>query len=273
MQSIVMPIVVITADRVQLVGTCFNIATSGLFVTAKHVVDEAVKVRMEHSDGWIGVGWSKPGGREKKKGLQVEFLEVLHSSAADPYDVALLWVEDNPTSRAREFPRSPVDLRLPERGTPIFAAGYTEMKQNWVGQRGAAHLFDVDARCSATHGTVEQVHPERRDSFMINFPSFQANAKFAAGMSGGPVVSGASGGVCGVVCSGMLSDDEVLSYTSYATLALSMLGLGIINADGEETGETLYDLVERGEVDAIGGLDHVTVEPSEPGTFHFAFRA
>lgn len=273
MQSIVMPVTVITAGTVTLIGTCFNIARTGLFVTAKHVIDEAVKVREEHRDGWIGVGWSKPGNHEKKKGLKVEFLAVCRIVVADPYDVALLWLEANPTGEAGQFPRSPIDFRPPDVETPIFAAGYTYLKQNWVGQRGAAQLFDVDVRCSAARGFVEEIHPDRRDSFMINFPSFQANAKFAAGMSGGPVISGQSGAVCGVVCSGMSSDDEVLSYTSYATLAVTMLGLGIASeVEGEEMSETLYDLVQRGEVEAVGGLDHVTVEPSELGTFNIGFR-
>lgn len=273
MQSIVMPVMVMTADSTTLIGTCFNVATSGLFVTAKHVIDEAARVRAKLPHAWIGIGWSRPGSREKKKGLQVEILEVVRYVVADPYDVALMWLETNRTGEVKQFPRSSLDFRVPDPGTSILAAGYTDLTQNWTGQRGVARIYDVDVRCNATYGFVEEIHPNRRDSFMINFPSFRANAKFAAGMSGGPMISGASGGICGVVCSGTASDDAILAYTSYAALSVTLLGLGIApELEGDQVVDILYNLVERGEVASIGGLDYITVEPSEPGSFRIGFR-
>jgi hypothetical protein len=105
-QSIVMPVALITADDVKLIGTCFNILPSGLFVTAKHVVDEATKLREQYDGGWIGVSWTSPGSREKKRGLRGEWLEVRSMCSAEPFDIALMWLEENATGAAGGFPEA-----------------------------------------------------------------------------------------------------------------------------------------------------------------------
>src|SRR3989338_1511050 len=51
-------------------------------------------------------------------------------------------------------------------------------------------------------GAVSEVHSSQRDPFMLRFPSFTADAVFAAGMSGGPVFNDKRE-LCGLICSGL----------------------------------------------------------------------
>jgi len=45
--SVVVPVLVIGPGLMQCVGTAFNISAGGLFVKARHVIDEALKIQGE----------------------------------------------------------------------------------------------------------------------------------------------------------------------------------------------------------------------------------
>jgi hypothetical protein len=64
-------------------------------------------------------------------------------------------------------------------------------------------------------------------------------------MSGGPVFSGDSGNVCGVVCSSIGGAGETAGYTSFAALMVNTIGLRV--TIDTETGDRLrfYELVQR----------------------------
>lgn len=82
---------------------------------------------------------------------------------------------------------------------------------------GTLHL-DLDGVPQATSGVVTDIHPTGRDSAMYPFPCFAVNARFDAGMSGGPVFD-EEGCLIGIIC-GSLPGDETSPHVSYvATLA------------------------------------------------------
>ena len=69
-------------------------------------------------------------------------------------------------------------------------------------------------RLSSSRGRIEEVDPSRRDSSRVDFPSFQTDAFYEHGMSGGPVLSG-KGGAIGLVSSCMESTEDGVPHTSY----------------------------------------------------------
>lgn len=273
-QSVVLPLAVINSSSVEYVGTCFNILPAGLFVTAKHVIDEAMAIKNRRTDTWIGISWTAPGTPiDKKRGLVSEFFEVRTVSHADIPDVALVEIEPNKVGEAKLFPSLSLDLRPPSSTSRIFACGYTKMDLNWVRIEGGVQTVDVIAAVHAARGEVVELHPDGRDSFSINFPAFRADSRFVGGMSGGPVINEASGGVCGLVCSGFAGESDEVEHISYATMAVSMLGLGIPgDCSGDEPGRLLYDLVSDGSVRCEGGLENITLERSPAGRFRIGFR-
>lgn len=62
---------------------------------------------------------------------------------------------------------------------------------------------------STSIGIVTDVFPEKRDSSLLSFPSYDVEAHFIGGMSGGPIFNEA-GELCGLICSGY--DDAPVAY-------------------------------------------------------------
>lgn len=45
---------------------------------------------------------------------------------------------------------------------------------------------------------IEEIHPQRRDRALVDYPSFRTGVQYESGMSGGPIIS-ESGYVIGIV--------------------------------------------------------------------------
>ena len=122
-------------------------------------------------------------------------------------------------------------------------------------QATGAHTHEVVQSYSASQGRVGSVHPVRRDGALMNFPCFQTDCRIVGGMSGGPVISGVSGTVIGVVCSSFDMPDGQ-AHISYASLAATSLFLALdANTEGGGTERKfLYDFVRSGAVMADGPL-------------------
>jgi hypothetical protein len=112
---------------------------------------------------------------------------------------------------------------------------------------------------TTSRGTVTEIYPDRRDSVMLNFPSFQTNARFEPGMSGGPIFS-ELGELVGIVCTGLASDGSV-EPVSTATSLWPLMGLGLwikLEGDPEDMEYSVRDLADRGIVHTKN-LDRVSV--------------
>lgn len=76
-----------------------------------------------------------------------------------------------------------------------------------------------------TIGKVIVAHPVKRDSVMLGFPSFETNARYDSGMSGGPMFN-ELGNVCGIICSSFDSSNDE-EHISFASLLWPFLGVSI----------------------------------------------
>ena len=125
-----------------------------------------------------------------------------------PYsDVALISVVPVDELAKAQPPLGPLRLNIlpPAKGEKIAAFGYAST--GVVGENG----LQVELRLnpSTSLGTVTQVFPEKRDSSLLSFPSYEVGAHFVDGMSGGPIFNEA-GELCGLICSGY--DDAPVAY-------------------------------------------------------------
>ena len=59
--SAVVPVLVIGADVIRCVGTAFNIAPDGVWVTAAHVIDEALVIAHNSPGSYVALLWTGSG--------------------------------------------------------------------------------------------------------------------------------------------------------------------------------------------------------------------
>jgi hypothetical protein len=124
-----------------------------------------------------------------------------------PYsDLALISVVPvNETAKTRPT-FTPLRLRIlpPTKGESIAAFGFAST--SIAAESGQQVQFNLNP--STAVGVVTDVFPEKRDSCLLSFPSFQVEAHFIGGMSGGPIFNQA-GELCGLVCSGGSGDEDI----------------------------------------------------------------
>jgi hypothetical protein len=128
--------------------------------------------------------------------------------AVCPYsDLALISVVPADDLAKAQPPLGPLRLNIlpPIKGEKITAFGYASTSV--VAEIGQQVEFQLNP--STSMGTVTEVFPEKRDSTLLSFPSYEVEAHFIGGMSGGPIFNEA-GELCGLICSGY--DDVPVAY-------------------------------------------------------------
>jgi hypothetical protein len=114
----------------------------------------------------------------------------------------------------------------PSPGEIVSAFGYPNSKIEGLA-RTSIGLASITFRVHAltTSGPVLQVFDNRRDRSLLNFPSFEINARFEGGMSGGPVFNQV-GELCGIICSALMPATGV-THIAYAASLWPILGTTI----------------------------------------------
>lgn len=128
--------------------------------------------------------------------------------AVCPYsDLALISVVPVDDLAKAQPPLEPLRLNIlpPNKGERIAAFGYASTSV--VAETGQQVKFKLNP--SISMGTVTEVFPEKRDSSLLSFPSYEIEAHFIGGMSGGPIFNEV-GDLCGLICSGY--DDAPIAY-------------------------------------------------------------
>ncbi|MFC4945661.1 S1 family peptidase [Pseudonocardia sp. GCM10023141] len=261
LQSAIFPVVVMRESTITLVGTAFNVSPTGLFVSAKHVVEEAIRICQSEPNSWIALIWIKSGaGYEDVPDLLGGQLPVNQFYVNDNHDVAILHPRQLlEGGQPVTFPIVGLDTRVPPIGTAVLGLGYTRMTIQSHENSDALRKVTTDQAFHASHGFVTQVFPGGRDRVMIPFPAFESDARFDPGMSGGPVFAGDSTYVCGVVCSGLSSDDEAAGWTSFASMALNALVLNVTVDQSTDTSATLFELAKQGFVQMDENFDRLSL--------------
>ena len=147
-----------------------------------------------------------------------------------------------------------IDFTPPKIGSEVVGFGYygthSESKISFY-DKEKGPLLEVTHWPVTTVGNVAEIYPEKRDSLILNFPSFRVNFKSKPGMSGGPVFNKA-GNLVGVISSGMEGHD----IANVCLLWPSVL----TEIQTAESKRTILDYIKTGVVKAIG-YDKIVISP------------
>jgi hypothetical protein len=207
-------------------GTAVVIAPS-LAMTARHVVDDYLN-RFGCSDS--GDGTLDPKFRllsyialQGGEGLiTLAVGRIWHHPALDIALLELLYNETLPKNHRWNLPK--LALSPPRRGSAIAVFGYPSSSIELPQSESVLPTWQMHPRIST--GTVQEIHPQCRDTCLLPFPCFRTNARFDGGTSGAPVFN-EDGDVCGIVCSSMPPMQEEDGHVSYASLLWPAMGISI----------------------------------------------
>jgi len=262
----------ITERAVVVVGRHGSLPTtawgSGVFIgdrlimTARHVVQ----------DYWDfynnpNVKMDQPG--KKMADFEMFFVQAPGNSAKPalwaarkispcPYsDLALVSVVPVDELAKAQLPLRSLRLNIlpPVKGEKIAGVGYPSTSV--VAKTPDQVEFKLNP--SISEGTVTKVFPEKRDSSELSFPTYEIEAHFVGGMSGGPIFNEA-GELCGLISSGY---DE--APIEYGAVLWPMVGIRIDHPIPEADMEPPYTIIElaRSGVMDVRGWEyvHANAEP------------
>lgn len=268
--SVVVPVVVIGPELFACVGTAFNISPDGLWVTARHVIDEALAIALKTPGAYIALLWTASGVDEDDvPDLLGGPIPVLTHTKDDTNgsDLALLRAGMLRDREVVSFPCARLSARLPKVGTKISAVGYARFSVGSDVSTPEVREVEIDPNFHFSSGEITQVFRGGRDMTMLPTACFETSARFDAGMSGGPVFD-EEGAVCGVVASSLESDGSGAGFTSYASATPFIFILG--QPDGDET-VTVYDMVNRDLVSADASFELLKVIKRDDGKLDLSF--
>jgi hypothetical protein len=201
--------------EVSIEGTAFCIGLSpttgeALFVTASHTVDVLDPDRVEGvSQPETGI---EPFVLLPKKDVPVRKTEDLYGVRILQFvrnltysDIALLVVDISDGEHGPyDVKQLAVSFARPVVGQKTMALGYPQIPGF------------MQTSLVASRGRIDELHPNKRDSSFVTYPSFRTTGNYLPGMSGGPIFNNGIPGdpagparVIGVVSSGYQSDPPI----------------------------------------------------------------
>ncbi len=266
-------------------GTAFAITQGGLFLTARHVVDEFLDeydVAIDNGSAGLYLLWESarpvpsPHTSQPVPNCVGSLLPVRveqHPTA----DLALLRVALPTLTPPIRFPRLHLDVGLPEKGRSCVALAYDRMKLSGDVSlkdhvEGSVITVDYERQLAAARGEILDVYPVRRDTSLLTWPSFQTGGRYQGGTSGGPVI-GENGLVAGVVSRSDAvhesPDDGV--FISAASLLISVLVMHAPSGVEGDPPTSISELCQSGVISVIG-IEDVEVA-GNPAALHFTSEA
>jgi Trypsin-like peptidase domain len=240
----IMPVVRVRGSEIQTLGTCFALSRRGFMVTARHVI-EAVRLPADGSEYFGAVYVSTESLPGFPDFFQGGILPIQAVWSNPDLDIAFLFLR-LPVHRqtGEQLPLSAFAISpgIPNVGIYCVGFGYSSVRWEMTDEG----IFQVSQSYHATRGRLEEIHFPQRDQ-RLHFPCFLTNARFDAGMSGGPIFS-QDGQICGVICSSM--NVVGLGWTSYGSLLGPALAMALTStgANGNITECFVWDLVTQGKL-------------------------
>lgn len=239
-------------------GSSFLVAPNLAF-TARHVIDAIFEdfagKRPDDITGQMPFG-VQLGTADVSSGklLKWDVVDYHYSRTIDITGLAIEPAEGLPIHHVWHLPR--LNLLPPTEGETITAYGYPNTKSRPLGD-GSFRLL-LNPKTAA--GVVKEVHHQYRDRGSLPFPCFHTNARFDAGMSGGPVFNQA-GQIIAVICSNLPPETKDEEHASYASLIWPALGLRFNERSGDVSGARPMFLRSEAEVGRmqVFNLDAMTV--------------
>lgn len=202
-----------------LLGTCFPIAASGVFLTAAHnfYLFEEYKHEFEKDPIFRRKNLEINQSKMRVAVLKMpdvstnpfhpikELVEQVIIFTTD--DVAVILVQNLKFEVGKCFPiQESVSL-----GQKVFAIGY--------GNNGTEISFlpntpkkRIDAVLSKSHGSVLNLYPNGRDKTLAWYPCFESSCEILSGQSGGPVIDESTCSVVGINSRSMFGSSSLISW-------------------------------------------------------------
>jgi S1-C subfamily serine protease len=229
----------------------------GLALTAKHVVEEFLHDANGGTprDSLAAIYmWPRKSADEE---VRTELVPVKWISRNSLADIALLRVaigKNKDTGKLWPVGAAKIQLALPRPGNGCMALGFDIIgctKDDGI---------SITLGMSATVGRVTEVFFPYRGGYGLRTPSFQTDARFDSGMSGGPVFDRDTGRIIGVISSGVESA-EGSEDISYAYAIGSALAIKIPSSEPihHECGDLLSMLQNHSDVVEWGSVKIRTI--------------
>jgi S1-C subfamily serine protease len=161
-------------------------------------------------------------------------------------DMALLVLSaEEPPITGLRYPT--IHISPPEIGEEIVAVGFSSSSiEPSVDKNGAVSRWtDLP---TISNGRVFEVHQQKRDEFLANFPCFIADCKVDGGMSGGPVFD-RNGFLRGIISRAISLNDNKSHTTTiqsiWTSLLLPTIDSSLIN---KGYGRSLYDAAQQAKI-------------------------
>lgn len=233
-----------------VIGTA-TVVCGNLAITAKHVLDDIF-----HRFGTVQVNQLSHEIRDYAvrlyqilPGPEYAIWNVITAWPSLETDIAILqlglhsYTGNSPPSDWK-VPR--LKVCPPDIGSSIVGFGYHSSQVSVTPNQNGYHL-DINDVPTSTTGTVAEVLPVGNPAGRFTFPCYRVDARFDAGMSGGPVID-SNGSICGII-SGTYGDDGA-GHISYAVTLWPMLRTLIsANRRGNYPRDIDYPMIDL----ALGG--------------------
>lgn len=274
-QEAIVPVIAMIDNQAVSIGTAFCINPSGIFMTAGHVIKDAIKraIRIIGDDGKfrddinlyiLYVSSSKNPDDSFIGGL----MNIQKCWMNNDHDIAVFRVRMGQLNGEiyPKLPILPMTINIPNINQEIIGAGYHTMKSDYKNL-----VLNQVQKYSYTTGRVIELYPESRDSIMINFPCFRTNARFDPGMSGGPIFCNER--VCGIICSGYGLIEDTTDYISYGALLWIAMSLSIetISSDNIIQESNLLEWGKNGYINIDKSINNIIVYKDDQNKNHISF--
>jgi hypothetical protein len=254
--SVVFPLIYLEPELRDYQGTAFCLGTLAngqmIFATARHVLEPAFN---GHAPSLLipHLVQDVPG-RFFAMALPVDAISV----ARNHNDTALIRCDRRSAGAVELIEVRAMQLKMSAavEGSPTLALGYAG--------HDISEELDFTRDFRASHGVVEAVFHQSSDLFFGDCPSFQTNAVYDPGMSGGPVFDG-EGGCIGIVSRGSETMEGIEPW-AYATPVACLGEFGIdLEADDGSTRTWSFQQLVTGGVIGLQGKSGVTLAHDADG--------
>jgi hypothetical protein len=239
----------------RLIGTGFYVSADGLFVTAKHVIEDVWLNNEQVSPLAIMHLHSRSGLFGAEEYLLRPVTQCWLGDAADIALGVAARATNNATSEVLSHWRWPLSWTAPEVGTKTATYAFPNHSIENSGARQVFH-FHPDLYL----GTVREVG-NFRDRVLVPYPYMHVDFRIHRAASGGPVV-GADGTVIGVNCREMDPAGPGV-VAQIRCLQDAYIDDALLEGEGEVRRVTFSELATAGVV-AVNGYAADTV-PAQPG--------
>lgn len=239
-------------------GTCVMIA-QGLVITAKHVIEDYLET----------LGYDSTDNEQLNPNFALWIVQITDDSDYAVWDAKSMWLSPHTdiaflnivpyNGKALKLNnsgvQSSIELFPPSVGARVVGFGFHSKEVDSYlsfSPDGTKNII-VNDKPKITVGEIKEIYNERRDSSMLNFPSYRVSFKSLGGMSGGPVFND-DGKLCGLISTGIQYGNN--EYEANVITLWPMLGTIISANRGKNYPQNIQypimDLAKDNIINAVG---------------------